>query len=371
MRRLLSMTFAVITALLCITSCNDSSNEPREIVVPISSGAYVLNEGNEHNNIEGSLTYFGYSTGKESQNVYRTKNNATLGVTANDAIIWGEKLYIVGSQEKTIFVADRKTVDKKATISTGNYTPRHITSNGGYVYVSTYNNKVLAIDTLSMSITKEYDCGNYTEGIAAIGNYIITADSNKGKDANGASITVINTDKNEVKKYQNSNIVNPTKIMVFVDQASYLHILYVDSGTIDENEKQSGQAIYELTKDGSSKKIVEATLATIDPYGRLYAINAPSKSDVKPTYNVIDYYSGISRTITYGNEIDFPAAIEADPISNLVVITSYRKLNGEIDHTVPGYAVIYSADGSQMGKFDTGVGPTTICFNIGYEKITY
>lgn len=371
MRKILSLTVAVLTALMGMTSCNGSDNEPQEIYVPVSTGAYILNEGNEGNNIEGSLTYYGYASGKASQYVYHAKNGGSLGVTANDAIIWGSNLYIVGSHEKTIFVADRSTVAKKVNISTGNYTPRHITCNGGYVYVSTYDNKVLAIDTLSMSITKEYDCGNYSEGIASIGKYIITADSNKGMGANGASVTVIDTDKNEVKKYQNSNIVNPTQILAFVDQTSYLHILYLDAGTYDENKTQSGQTIYELTKDGSSKKLVEATLATLDSYGRLYAINAPVNSSAQPTYKVIDLYTGIPRTFTLGSEIEWPAAIKADPVANAIVITSYSKVNGKIEYTAPGYGILYTTEGSQVRKFDAGIGPTSICFNIGYEKFIY
>lgn len=371
MKKTFLMAATLLLTMLGFTSCNDSDNTPKEFSMLVARGAYIINAGIEEGNIDGALTYFDYSTVKASQNVYRTKNGASLGMDVNDAVTWGSNVYIVGAGQKTIYVADRNTVARKANISTGRYTPRHIACNGSFVFVSTAENKVLAIDTLSMSIMKEYDCGNSPQGIDAIGNYIITADSNDGK-GEGASITVINTEKNETKKYEGKDIVNPTNIMTFIDQAGYLHVYYVDQGKLDANNNQSGHGVYELGSTGTSKKIAEGTMATIDGYGNLYVINAPATTPAtKPTYIMYNLYSGQNKVFISGSDIAAPAAIKADESSDIVLITSYYKDGDQINYSRPGYAIAYSSSGSQKAKFDTGVKPATICFNLGVEKFTY
>lgn len=374
MKKFFSMVATIATAALALTSCNDSNNDPQEFDVLVSTGAFIVNSGNVSKGVDGSLSFYDYTNQTTSQNVYRSKNGVSLGGTVNDAIVHGSKLYIVGSGEKTIFVANAKTIEKIINIPTGEYTPRHIAAYGDKVYVSTYNNKVLAIDTLTCTVQKTYDCGNYSEGIKAIGKYVFTADSNYGSGKDGASITVIDTEEGSSNSYKNDNIVNPTEILTFVDDYGYLHIYYVDSGSYDANWNQSGQGVYEFFTNGTSKKIVEATMAAVGTNGCMYTINAPyTYPATEPTYKIIDLSTGYISSFTDGKDIASPAAIAVDgtdPYNNLVFITSYNMVDGYASYSTPGYAMIYKGNtGAKISKIDTGVGPTSLCFNYHIEKV--
>lgn len=364
MKKLISMAVIMLATALSFTSCLKSDDQRDPVVYLLASGAYVVNSGNQSSGVEGTLTYFDYSSQLVTQNIYQKANAASLGNTVNDATVCGSKLYVVGSDEKTIFVTDRNSVKKVKNISTGEYTPRHIAAYGSHVYVSTYSNKVLDIDTLSLSVVKEYNCGNYSEGIDAFEKYVFVADSNYGKGKDGASISVINTETGETQKYTNDNIVNPTIIWTFVEYNGKIHVYYVDQGSYDANWNQSGQGVYELASDGKSYKLCEATMAAMSGNGIIYAINAPyTNPATKPTYMWYNLYNGAKGTFIDGSDIDTPAGLSVDPANGYVVITSYNKVDGWASYSTPGYACIYDANGKMLKKFDTGVGPTAVCFN--------
>ena len=74
-----------------------------------STGAYVVNAGNMGSNIESSLTAIDYASSTATQNVFKTANGRTLGNTANDGIVYGNKIYLAVDQSNTIEVIDKKT----------------------------------------------------------------------------------------------------------------------------------------------------------------------------------------------------------------------------------------------------------------------
>lgn len=373
MKKILSMAAVAVMAVLGLVSCNDSNDTPKYVDVLVTNGVYVVNRGNQSSSIDGSLTYFDYTADKTSQNVYRLKNNASLGGSVCGATTYGSRIYIVGGDEQMIFVADKSTAAKIANIPTTGMKPRSVAGYGGMVYVSTYDNKVLAIDTLSNTITKTYECGNYSEGIDAIGKYVVTADSDYGKCEGNASISVIDTTTGKTTTYKNDLIMNPSKIMTFVDAYGSLHIYYLDYGKFDASYNQTGNGVYEIDNTGKSHKICDATMAAVGPNGYMYVINAPySSKKTAPQYKVVSLgsTSNISQTFIDGKDIDAPAAIEVDPANGLIIITSYLKdADGKTQYSAPGKAIIYNAAGSKVKEFATGVDPVTICFSYGIKTI--
>lgn len=369
-KNFLMVAIAAMT-LFGVMSCISADDEPRYIDTLITQGLFIINSGDENTDVESSLTYFDYSTRSASQRVYQQKNGEMLGMNATDATIYGQKLYIVGSGDKSIVVANRKDFSKITRISTGEYTPRRIAAANGYVYVTTHSNKILAIDTLSFSIQKTFDCGPYAEGIAVMANHLFVANSNKGNG--GASISDIDTESGKVTESKNDMIKNPTDLYVYGN-----HLFYLDQGTIGET--QTGNGVYELFANNTSVKLCDATMAAMGSNGYLYTINAPYNSTAAPTYLIYDVTYRSSRTMADVRGIDAPAAIAVDPVNGYVVITSYRKVNGVIDYHAPGYAQMYTFLGERLtytdesGKrvevtFDTNVGPKAACFNITTERI--
>ena len=359
------MRKVILSALLATTffgfiSCSDNDDAPY-VPVTVSTGIYVLNEGNSYSGINGSLTTFDYLTQETTQNAYKKVNGIELGGTPNDAIVYGSKLYICSSDESMVFVADNTTLKQKKQIEIRNAAgdtkvmPREFLAADGKVYVSTYGSEVLAIDTVSLTVTARYACGTNAEGMAitADGKTLYVANSD-GYTYKG-SISAINLTDGTTKTIENSGIKNPTRIFVVNGQ-----VYFLDMGSYDPvTWTQSGEGLYRLTDNGSVKLTEESEVKY--HAGKFYLYHA--RYGETATYSVYDLSTGKESTFIDGTDIAAPATIAIDPVLGSVIITSYNLSGGYADYSTDGYAVIYDAAGIKQKQFVTGVGPTTVVFN--------
>lgn len=366
MKKLFSLMAIAAVAALGFVSCSDDDGDgPKREGITSSNGVYILNAGNKSGGIDGSITYLDYKSGVVSQKVYEAANGKSLGRTVNDAVTYGSKIYIVGSNESTIFVANRSTMkaikDIRSEVNGTAATPRHAVAYGGHVYVSTYSNQVLDIDTVSLSVVKTLNCGLYSEGMTVSGGYLYVADSNYGNGTD-ASISKINLATGETTTIMNSSIVNAVDIKAYNGR-----LFYLDSGVYDANYNQSGEGVYELLSDGTSKKICSATGMTL-ANGKIYTFDAPYTTPATtPTFSVFDIASGEVKTFIDGSDIASPCAIAVDSQANRVYVTSYNMVNGYASYRTDGYCVVYDLDGNKVKQFTTGVGPSAISFNYDFK----
>lgn len=367
MKKFISLFAVAAVAALGFTSCSSDDDEPQQHdVITSSNGVYILNAGNKGAGIEGSITYLDNKTGKVSQRVYQTANGKALGRTVNDAVTYGSKIYIVGSDENTIFVADRSTMkavkDIKSEVNGAAAKPRHAVAAGGHVYISTYNNKVLDIDTLSLSVVRTLDCGNYSEGMTVLNGYLYTADSDYGKAEGNASISKIDLATGKTETIKAKEIVNAVDIKAYNNR-----LFFLDSGSYDASWNQSGQGIYELLADGTVKKVCSATGMTI-ANGKIYSFDAPyTYPATVPTFSVTDLASGETKKFIDGSDIKSPCAIAVDSKTNYVYVTSYNEVDGYVSYKTDGYCVVYDTAGNKKKDFVTGVGPAAISFNYDFK----
>lgn len=358
------ISFAAIAALvaLSMTSCDDNDDDPVPVPVEISDGAFVLNSGNQSSKIDGTLSYFDYTKNTVSQKVYQAANSKSLGVTIPGAVVYGSKIYIVGSVENTVFIADRKTLKEIATVKTEKngtgVKGRGICAGEGKVFVATYDNIVIAIDTLSNKICKTYECGDYSDGICYHNGYLYTGDTDYGrygKDTHGTpSVSKINVATGKTEIIKNDKFRNPT-IVVCVDGRIFVQ----DKGYYGgENGGQIEQNLYELAADGSIKKEIGEASTIAASNSKIYIISAPYKGHA-PEYKVYDVKSGELKTFCKGDEVKYPNMISVDPVKNIVFISSYVLKAGSTsaDYKAPGFVVMYDAEtGATLGQFECGVG---------------
>lgn len=367
MRKFYSLFAIAAIAAFGLTSCDDDDDAPNYVAVETSEGAFVVCGGNMGGKIDGSLTYFDYASGTATQNAYKAANGESLGGTVNDAIIYGSKIYIVGSDEKTVFVANKNTLKSvakiKAEINGEAVTPRHIAADYGKVFVTTFNNAVLAIDTLTNTIADTYECGSYSEGIAVSDGKLYVADSDYGNG--NASISMIDLKTKTTTTFKHENIKNAVGIAVVNGR-----LFVQDSGSYDANYNQSGQGVYEIA-NGTVTKLADATEMAVDAsHGKIYTINAPYTYPATPvSYGVIDIATGTVSKFCDGTEIEYPGKVSVDPVKGNVFITSYMMgTGGYADYKAPGYCTIYSTSGAYQGKFDCNVGAGYVIPNT---KTTY
>ena len=384
-KNLLSFAVMAMGATLltgCLGDDSKGGDTPAEIVV--TKGAFVINNGSSYQSIDGSLTYLDFSTNTAEQNVYKNVNGKSLGGTPNDVMVYGQKVYIVGSDENTIFVLDVRNFKELAEVSTtdllgdadGN-TPRRIAAYEDKVYFTTYGGYVAAIDTISFSLKAKYKVGSYPEGLALGASpssstspavYVANSDWGMG---NG-SISCIDLTSGSVTESKYDKVKNPQDIAA---AGSTLYVL--DYGHYNEDYTQQLDAgVYMISGSNTSLVVPNATGMAAAGY-TIYTFNDPWGGTTGPSYSIYNIeYGALSTLSLYGDSshpIIAPAAIAIDPNTGYIYIASRSKDpdTGYPSYALPGFVNAYNSNGQYVGSFDTGVEPHKIEFSYGTAKIVY
>lgn len=363
-----------------MTSCSDDNDGPKTYLQEYSTGAYVVNSGNMYNKIESSLTAIDYASSTATQKVFKAANGRSLGNTANDGIVYGNKIYLAVDQSNTIEVIDKKTKKSIKQIKTtellGNAEgaePRHIIAGDGKVYFTTYGGYVAAVDTTDFALQKKWQVGNNPEGLVIGNGNLYVANSNYG--AGGGNISCINLSNDKVETKNIEGVNNPTSIYY----AS--NVLYVlDNpvyGPAPDYAATGENALRAVSfTEGKSQKVADGNCAVcvtpsattrmdvVRPY--FYVLNAPFGST--PSVSVLVAGSTQAQTMTLSEMPVSPCGIFADPLNGHIFVLSYRLGDkGNPDYNGNGYVVEYDRAGQKQHEYETGVGSCAMFFDSAYK----
>ena len=363
-----------------MTSCSDDNDGPETYLQEYSTGAYVVNSGNMGSNIESSLTAIDYASSTATQNVFKAANGRTLGNTANDGIVYGNKIYLAVDQSNTIEVIDKKTKQSIKQIKTtellGNaegVEPRHISADGGKVYFTTYGGYVAAVDTTSFALQKKWQVGSYPEGLVIAHGNIYVANSNYGKG--GGNISCINLSNDNVETKNIEGVNNPTSIYY---AAGLLYVL--DNQYYDASSNAYGENTLRTVEfaEGKSQKVADGNYAVcvtpgattrtdvekIRPY--FFVLNAPFGGT--PSVSVLVAGSTQPQAMTLSEMPVSPCGIFADPLNGHIFVLSYKMGDkGTPDYNGNGYVVEYDRAGQKQHEYETGVGSCAMFFDSAYK----
>ena len=363
-----------------MTSCSDDNDGPETYLQEYSTGAYVVNSGNMGTKIESSLTAIDYASSTATQNVFKAANGRSLGDTANDGIVYGNKIYLAVDQSNTIEVIDKKTKRSIKQIKTtdllGNaegIEPRHIIADGGKVYFTTYGGYVAAVDTTSFALQKKWKVGSYPEGLVIAHGNIYVANSNYA--AGGGNISCINLSNDNVETKNIEGVNNPTSIYY----AS--NVLYVlDNpvyGPAPDYAATGENALRAVSfAEGKSQKVADGNYAVcvtpgattrmdvVRPY--FFVLNAPFGGT--PSVSVLAAGSMQAQTMTLSEMPVSPCGIFVDPLNGHIFVLSYKMGdNGYADYNGNGYVVEYDSAGQKQHEYATGVGSCAMFFDSAYK----
>lgn len=363
-----------------MTSCSDDNDGPETYLQEYSTGAYVVNSGNMYNKIESSLTAIDYASSTATQKVFKAANDRSLGNTANDGIVYGNKIYLAVDQSNTIEVIDKKTKQSIKQIKTTDLLgkaegaePRHIIADGGKVYFTTYGGYVAAVDTTSFALQKKWQVGSYPESLVIGNGNLYVANSNYGYG--GGNISCINLSNDNVETKNIEGVNNPTSIYY----AS--NVLYVldnpvygpapDYATTGENSLRTVNFA-----EGKSQKVADGNYAVCvtpgattrmqaaHPY--FYVLNAPFGGT--PSVSVLAAGSTQPQAMTLSEKPVSPCGIFADPLNGHIFVLSYKMGDkGTPDYNGNGYVVEYDSDGQKQHEYETGVGSCAMFFDSAYK----
>lgn len=361
-----------------MTSCSDDNDGPETYLQVYSTGAYVVNSGNMYSKIESSLTAIDYASSTATQNVFNTANGRTLGNTANDGIVYGNKIYLAVDQSNTIEVIDKKTKQSIKQIKTtellGNAEgahPRHIIAGGGNVYFTTYGGYVAAVDTTSFALQKKWQVGNYPEGLVFGNHTLYVANSNYG--AGGGNISCINLSNDNVETKNIEGVNNPTGIYYAAGLLYVLDNQYYDASYNAYGENALRAVDFAV---GKSQKVADGNYAVcvtpgaitrtqvVRPY--FYVLNAPFGGT--PSVSALAAGSTQAQTMTLSEMPVSPCGIFADPLNGHIFVLSYRLGDkGNPDYNGNGYVVEYDRAGQKQHEYETGVGSCAMFFDSAYK----
>ena len=361
-----------------MTSCSDDNDGPETYFQVYSTGAYVVNSGNMYSKIESSLTAIDYASSTATQNVFKTANGRTLGNTANDGIVYGNKIYLAVDQSNTIEVIDKKTKQSIKQIKTtellGNAEgahPRHIIAGGGNVYFTTYGGYVAAVDTTSFALQKKWQVGNYPEGLVFGNHTLYVANSNYG--AGGGNISCINLSNDNVETKNIEGVNNPTGIYYAAGLLYVLDNQYYDASYNAYGENALRAVDFAV---GKSQKVADGNYAVcvtpgaitrtqvVRPY--FYVLNAPFGGT--PSVSALAAGSTQAQTMTLSEMPVSPCGIFADPLNGHIFVLSYRLGDkGNPDYNGNGYVVEYDRAGQKQHEYETGVGSCAMFFDSAYK----
>lgn len=362
-----------------MTSCDPAKDYPETYLQVYSTGAYVVNSGNMYSKIESSLTAIDYASSTATQNVFKTANGRTLGNTANDGIVYGNKIYLAVDQSNTIEVIDKKTKQSIKQIKTtellGNAEgaePRHIIAGGGNVYFTTYGGYVAAVDTTSFALQKKWQVGNYPEGLVFGNHTLYVANSNYG--AGGGNISCINLSNDNVETKNIEGVNNPTGIYYAAGLLYVLDNQYYDASYNAYGENALRAVDFAV---GKSQKVADGNYAVcvtpgvttrmdvVPPY-YFYVLNAPFGST--PSVSVFVAGTIQPQAMTLSEMPVKPCGIFADPLNGHIFVLSYRLGDkGNPDYNGNGYVVEYDRAGQKQHEYETGVGSCAMFFDSAYK----
>ena len=379
---------ALMMGATLLTGCLGDDNKKNDpIDVTITEGVVVVNNGSSYNGIDGSMSFIDLRNDAIQQNVYKTANGASLGGTPNDAIVYGQKLYVVGSDENTVFVLNPKTFKEITKISTtdilgaeGGVNPRHLTAYDGKVYVSTYGNYVAEIDTLGFTMTRSFKVGSAPEGMAIStsedGKTASLFVANSDYSYGNGSISTINLSTGSITEFKNEKIRNPQQILAAGDVLFVLDWGYYD---YEDGGKQKEAGVYTVYNNEVTKTIPDATGMAGAGYTIITYSNPYGSTET--TYTMYNTRYGTQSAFRLSEDSEYPiitpAAIALDPNNTGYLLIASRQKDpdtGYPSYALPGYVNLYSIQNG-VGKFQksysVGIEPHKIEFSYGVATLQW
>jgi YVTN family beta-propeller protein len=335
----------VLALVTVLTSCRKEKTPEPIIPAAERAGLYVVNQGGFFAG-NSTLTYYDYTTKSLIPDQYFVANTTKLGDTGNDADVWGSKMYVVVNNSNVVTVVKSKDAKliKQITINQ----PRSVTHYKGNVFVTSYSNKVMVIDTTTLTITKTIDVGRSPEQMVVANGKLYVTNSG-GLDYPNFDKTVSVIDLNTLTETKKITVIaNP--ITITADTYGNVYVLSLG----DYSLIQAGMTVIDNTTD-----VVKTTTNPLLYYNVPMAINGdflyyPTADKKIAVYNVKTQAVTSANFITDGTTISEPYAITTDTRTGEVFIADAK------DYSSNGTVTAFDKTGKKEYSIIVGINPGKI-----------
>ena len=347
-----SILWVLVLPLLAV-SCHRPGPEPEPEPQPdaFANGMYILNEGLFQMN-NSTLSYYDFTTGKLTENIFLDVNHRGLGDVGNDLKRYGSKLYIVVNNSNIVEVVDVKTVQSLKTINLSGKQPRQVVFLDDKAYISCFDGDVVRIDTASLEVEATVHTGPNPDGICACNGKLYVCNSGGLSNPNyGNTVSVVDPATFTVVK-DITVAINPTRVKGYNDRYVYV----VSNGNY-------GDVPYTFQKiDCQTDEIVKnynLEVLNFDIHQNLAYVYSYNYSTMTSWIKVLDLETDEivkEQFISDGTQLKTPYGIKVNPLNGDVYITDAGTF------TTNGDVYCFDKDGKKKFSFEAGLNPSAMAF---------
>ena len=343
-------TMISLVATLLVTGCNPTPEEETA-----SFDAWLLNEGTWGGN-NASLSALNTTTPELFSHYFTQINGRGIGDLAQDALLYGGKMYVTVSESNSIEVLDPRTGKSIQQIDVDNRYPRYLTCYDGKIYVSCYTpHSIICIDTNTLAIERSYQLTDrmQPEQICVAGDKLYVTCSYQ-TDETGAFVYDNQLVAIDLNTFSNSQLIeigyNANRIKKVDD-----HTLCI-SFQGDYADNPAGSLLYDCNTQSLTP--LEVALTNFDVFqGRIYGYN----TQYDATWNAVNRFYCIDPALGTTTQI----------LSDIVLDNAYgisiNPHNGDLyvcdgPYGSNGDLYCFSASGDQKFKLSADVYPSKVVF---------
>lgn len=345
---------ALLSLPMTFAACGDDEedNNPELVIEPVEYG-YLLNEGLWQKNNSKLDLY--HSNGTIEKDVYAKINGEAIGDTGQDLIAYGGRVYLSVNGSNYIAKLDKNCkLIEKYSFKEDEGTPRHLAVKDGFVYVSTYGDKVIKFDTTSIAAPQGFvEVGSHPEHIAVKDNLLIVCNSQKD-NVSDTRISVIDLTSFSLKENITTEYGNFQSVEVAGDSVYVTHYTpayAVEMLNLDLNKKT-------VTPTGAATKMVAYD-------GKLYCANVATVYD--ENWNATTNTNFFVRDVKTGKDSEFLDLSQTPELKTATVylfdinFSTGEYYVGTSDFATNGVIYRFDKDGKFVAKFETsGISPSKL-----------
>ncbi|MCF0236914.1 MAG: hypothetical protein HUK09_09625 [Bacteroidaceae bacterium] len=362
MKNLFSKMGLLVGLSLALVACNTDQEDDQLPHIAGTAGAYVLNQGNQGNGIDGKLTYVDFEDMVPVHNLFQSANGKSMGMSPQDGVIYGSKLYIAVHGSNTVWAIDRSSRKILGQIATN--APQGLAAVDGAIYVANNDGYVTKIDTTALKVVTKTEVGPNPVDIEARNGYLYVSISdgyNFGRGyENGfrlAKVSLSNFSKvGDVKVG-----MNPGKMT----QDRNGNIFVVCNG----DYQTILPTIYRVAIDDKASEYAEGNI--IAAHGdQLFVANHAVIYDKnwKVTSQKNEYYvmntkdhQKVTGHLWAANKVKNPIALNINPNTGELFLTSRNDKN---EVSANGQLTVFDRLGALKNTIGMGVEPYAVIFDI-------
>ena len=341
----ISYVFMTFFVFAFIVSCSKEGG-PVTPPVPVSTGVFVMNQGNYGAN-NTTITYYDFNTGAPSTDFFRTTNGFGLGDTGSDFIIYGGKMYVVMNVSGYVAVTNSVSAVFIDTISFKNGTlnrgPENIVASGSKVFVSSTDGTVAVIDTASLTIEKFISVGSNPAQMAVSGDKLYVSNTGGFSASFDSTLSVI--DLHTLSETEKITVgINPGCIAADEDNNLFI--------ACTGDYAAVGPRLVKL--DLSTKTVtlsIDSAYQTIRYYNHTLLttggyLGAPKVN----VLNTSDLLAARPSFVTDGTAIQNPYGLDIDPVTGDVYVGDAK------DFVATGEVICFDKTGLKKFSFSSSPG---------------